>query len=91
MMGERYKWIVTSKTTNFMASMDAEAIEDMQGVVGFRSYFPESRNLHHFASKWRKENYDFNPLVEFKEVGANGIWAYDAVYAVAMVIMFEID
>ncbi|CAI9300894.1 unnamed protein product [Lactuca saligna] len=86
MMGEGYIWIVTSKTTNYLDSMDAEAIESMQGAVGFRSYFPSSKELHNFLLKWRKEHYALNPFMEFKEVDSNGIWAYDAVYALAMAV-----
>ncbi|CAH1447101.1 unnamed protein product [Lactuca virosa] len=86
MMGEGYMWIVTSKTTNYFESLDSEAIESMQGAVGFRSYFPASRELHKFVSKCRKEHYDLNPFMEFKGVDPNGIWAYDAVYALATAV-----
>ncbi|CAH1447138.1 unnamed protein product [Lactuca virosa] len=86
MMDEGYMWIITSKTTNFLDSMDAEAIKSMQGAVGFRSYFPASRKLHNFVSKWRKEHFALDPFMEYKEVDSNGIWAYDAVYALAMAI-----
>ncbi|KAL7583635.1 hypothetical protein Lser_V15G42036 [Lactuca serriola] len=86
MMGEGYMWIVTSKTTNYLESLDSEAIESMQGAVGFRSYFPASRELHKFVSKCRKEHYDLNPFMEFKGVDPNGIWAYDAVYALATAV-----
>ncbi|XP_023737568.2 glutamate receptor 1.3-like [Lactuca sativa] len=86
MMGEGYMWIITSKTTNLLNSMDAEAIKSMQGAVGFRSYFPASRKLHNFASKWREEHYALNPFKEFKEVDSYGIWAYDAVYALATAV-----
>ncbi|CAI9300892.1 unnamed protein product [Lactuca saligna] len=86
MMGEGYMWIVTSKTTNYLESLDSEAIESMQGAVGFRSYFPASRELHKFVSKCRKEHYDLNPFMEFKGVDPSGIWAYDAVYALAMAV-----
>ncbi|XP_024980757.1 glutamate receptor 1.2-like isoform X1 [Cynara cardunculus var. scolymus] len=86
MMGEGYMWIVTSKTTNFLDSLDVEAIESMQGAVGFKSYFPESRELHDFVLKWRKEHFALNPFMEFKEVDPNGIWAYDAICALAMAV-----
>ena len=68
MMGEGYMWIITSKTTNLLNSMDAEAIKSMQGAVGFRSYFPASRKLHNFASKWREEHYAINKRNHFKKV-----------------------
>ncbi|KAL7583329.1 hypothetical protein Lser_V15G42035 [Lactuca serriola] len=83
MMGEGYMWIVTSKTMDLLGSMDAEAIESMQGAVGFRSYFPSSKELHNFLLKWRKEHDALDP---FMEVESNGIWAYDAVYALAMAV-----
>ncbi|CAI9300860.1 unnamed protein product [Lactuca saligna] len=86
MMDEGYMWIITSKTTNLLDSMDTEAIKSMQGAVGFRSYFPASRKLHNFVSKWRKQHYALDPFMEYKEVDSNGIWAYDAVYALAMAI-----
>ncbi|XP_023755495.1 glutamate receptor 1.2 [Lactuca sativa] len=86
MMDEGYVWIITSKTTNYLDSMDAEAIKTMQGAVGFKSYVPASGELHSFVSKWRKEHYALDPFMEFKEVDFNGIWAYDAVYALAMAV-----
>ncbi|KAL4558497.1 hypothetical protein LXL04_036698 [Taraxacum kok-saghyz] len=86
MMDEGYMWISTSKAMNLLDSMDVEAIESMQGVVGFKSYFPSSKELHSLISKLRKEHYALNPFMDFKEVDFNGIWAYDAVYALAMAI-----
>ncbi|KAL4558498.1 hypothetical protein LXL04_036699 [Taraxacum kok-saghyz] len=86
MMDEGYMWTVTSKTTNFLDSMDAEAIESMQGAVGFRSYFPSSTKLHGLVSKLRKEHYALNPFTDNKEIDPNAIWAYDAVYALVMAV-----
>ncbi|MFS7964438.1 putative periplasmic binding protein-like I [Helianthus anomalus] len=86
MMGEGYAWMVTRKTTNFLNFMSDDALESMQGVVGFKTYFPKSRKLHKFASKWKMEYYGSNPFKEFHVVGFNGILAYDAVYALAMAV-----
>ncbi|CAH1447139.1 unnamed protein product [Lactuca virosa] len=86
MMGEGYMWIITSKIANFLDSVDAEAIKSMQGAVGFRSYFPALRKLNNFVAKWRKEHYSLIPFMEVKEVDYNGIWAYDAVYPLAMAV-----
>ncbi|KVI09684.1 Ionotropic glutamate receptor [Cynara cardunculus var. scolymus] len=55
----------------------------LQGAVGSKSYFPASRELH-VELNWRKEYYSLNPFKEFKELDPNGIWAYDAVCALAM-------
>ncbi|GJY79140.1 extracellular ligand-binding receptor [Tanacetum coccineum] len=79
MMDAGYKWIITSKTMNFLNFMDGEVIESMQGVVGFKSHIPESRVLQKFISKWR-EGY------ELTNINAYAIWAYDAVSALAMAI-----
>ncbi|KAJ9567206.1 hypothetical protein OSB04_003172 [Centaurea solstitialis] len=84
MMDEGYKWIVTSKTMDFISSMDGEVMESMQGAVGFRSYIPQSSDLHKFTWKWRKEYNGQNPLMEVKDVNAYAIWAHDAVSALAI-------
>ncbi|KAI3760309.1 hypothetical protein L1987_50702 [Smallanthus sonchifolius] len=86
MMGEGIMWIVTSKTTNFLNFMNDDTLESMQGVVGFKSYFPKSREVHKFVSKWIKEYYGLNPFMDFKVVDFNGVLAYDAVYALAMAV-----
>ncbi|KVH94185.1 hypothetical protein Ccrd_003759 [Cynara cardunculus var. scolymus] len=78
MMGEGYMWIITSKTTSFLDSLDVEAIKLKQGGSGLQI---ASRELHDFELNWRKEYFALNPFVEFKEVDPNGIWAYDAVCA----------
>lgn len=86
LMDAGYKWIITSKTMDFFSFMDGEDVESMQGVVGFRSYIPESRDLHKFTLKWRKERHAMNPLMELKKINPYGVWAYDAVSALAMAI-----
>ncbi|KAJ0547740.1 putative periplasmic binding protein-like I [Helianthus annuus] len=75
MMSEGYTWIVTSKTTNFLKFMDSKAIESMQGAVGFKSYFPKSSKFH-----------GLKHFMGLKEVDYDGMWAYDAVYALAMAV-----
>nr|GEU93743.1 extracellular ligand-binding receptor [Tanacetum cinerariifolium] len=84
MMDAGYKWIITSKTMDFLNFMDGEVIESMQGAVGFKSYIPQSMDLHKVTSEWRKEHHALNPLMKRKKLNPYGIWAYDAVSAVAM-------
>ncbi|KAJ9565145.1 hypothetical protein OSB04_001111 [Centaurea solstitialis] len=79
MMDEGYKWIITSKTMDFLNILDGEVMESMQGVVGFRSYIPQSADLHKFTWKWRKE-------YGGKNINSYGIWAHDAVLALAMAV-----
>ncbi|KAJ9555741.1 hypothetical protein OSB04_010355, partial [Centaurea solstitialis] len=82
MMDEGYRWIITSKTMDFMSYMDGEVMESMQGVVGFKSYIPQSRDLEEFTLKWREEY----PLMEVKDINTYGIWAHDAVSALAKAV-----
>ncbi|KAJ9567210.1 hypothetical protein OSB04_003176 [Centaurea solstitialis] len=84
MMDEGYKWIITSKTMDFINSIDSEVMASMQGTVGFRSYIPQSSDLHKFTWKWRKEYNGQNPLMEVKDINAYAIWAHDAVSALAI-------
>ncbi|GJW06691.1 extracellular ligand-binding receptor [Tanacetum coccineum] len=86
LMDAGYKWIITSKTMDFFNFMDGEVVESIQGVVAFRSYIPHSRDLHKFTLKWRKENYDMDPMMKLKKINPYGVWAYDAVSALAMAI-----
>ncbi|PWA66402.1 Extracellular ligand-binding receptor [Artemisia annua] len=74
---------------DFFYFVDDEVIESMQGVVDFRSYIPQSRDLHNFTLKWKKEHHEhhaMNPLIELKKINPYGVWAYDAVSALAMAI-----
>ncbi|XP_076942254.1 glutamate receptor 1.2-like [Bidens hawaiensis] len=82
MMDAGCKWIVTSKTMNFLNIMNDEVIELMQGVVGFKSHIPQSRELHKFRMKWRKEYH----VLELKDINAFAMSAYDGVSALAMAV-----
>ncbi|KAJ9565103.1 hypothetical protein OSB04_001069 [Centaurea solstitialis] len=84
MMDEGYKWIITSKTMDFLNLMDGEVMESMQGAVGFKSYIPPSRDLHRFIWKCRKEYDGKNPLMEVKDMNAYAIWAHDAQWLMAV-------
>ncbi|GJR76708.1 extracellular ligand-binding receptor [Tanacetum coccineum] len=86
LMDVGYKWIITSKTMDFFDFMDGEVVESMQGVVAFRSYIPQSSDLHKFTLKWRKEHHAMDPMMELKKINPYGVWAYDAVSALGMAI-----
>ncbi|KAL7582899.1 hypothetical protein Lser_V15G41988 [Lactuca serriola] len=86
MMDEGYKWVITSKTMDFLNLMDDEVMESMQGAVGFKSYVPQSRDIHKFTSRWRKEYLTMKPVMKLKEINTYAIWAYDAVSALAMAV-----
>ncbi|KAL8232960.1 hypothetical protein R6Q57_002738 [Mikania cordata] len=78
MMKAGYKWIVTSKTMDLMDFMDDEVMESMQGVVGLKSHVPQSRDLKKLTLKYH--------VMEFNDMNAYAISAYDGVSALAMAV-----
>ncbi|KAL8232959.1 hypothetical protein R6Q57_002737 [Mikania cordata] len=82
MMDAGYKWMVTRKTMNFMDFMDDEVIESTQGVVGFKSYIPESRNLQKFILKWKRKY----QVMEVKDISTYAVEAYDGISALPMAV-----
>ncbi|KAM7501653.1 hypothetical protein LguiB_000557 [Lonicera macranthoides] len=87
MMSKGYAWIVTDRTINLLHSLDPQVIESMQGVLGFKSYVPLSVEMRKFSSRWKKEfYYTSDPYVELRELNVYGLWAYDAIFAVAKAV-----
>ncbi|KAD4584316.1 hypothetical protein E3N88_21917 [Mikania micrantha] len=78
MMDAGYKWIVTSKTMDLLDFMDDEAMEFMQGVVGLKSYVPQSSDLKKLTLKYH--------VMELKDINVYAISAYDGVSALAMAV-----
>ncbi|ESQ32472.1 hypothetical protein EUTSA_v10003642mg [Eutrema salsugineum] len=85
MMGEGFAWILTAKSMNsFHDNTDDFAKDAMEGVVGFKSYIPVSKELHNFTSRLRKSQ----PLDEFvgseiTRMSISGVWAHDVALALA--------
>nr|GMD17573.1 glutamate receptor 1.2-like [Ipomoea batatas] len=77
MISEGYVWILTSKSMNFLHSLDVKVVELMQGLIGFKSYIPASSKLENFTLRWRRKS---------GEVNVHGIWAYDAIWALSMAV-----
>ncbi|OMP07973.1 Extracellular ligand-binding receptor [Corchorus olitorius] len=46
MMSKGYAWIVTSKSMNHFSLIDFSVVESMEGVLGFRSYIPQSKEFN---------------------------------------------
>ncbi|PQM37467.1 glutamate receptor 1.3 [Prunus yedoensis var. nudiflora] len=66
-----------------MHAMDSTVNESIQGVLGFKSCIPASTSLHNLTSRLRRKFYKEEPGIEVREVSPNGIWAYDATWALA--------
>ncbi|XP_038897242.1 glutamate receptor 2.8-like [Benincasa hispida] len=85
MMEKDYVWITTGSFTSLAHSFDVSVHSLLQGVIGVKSYFPESDPLfhnfyHRFRSRFRLEHSD-----EYNhEPSIFAVQAYDAVKTAAM-------
>ncbi|CAA7058929.1 unnamed protein product [Microthlaspi erraticum] len=86
MMSEGFAWILTAKSmSSFHEKSGDFAKEAMEGVVGFKSYIPMSKELHNFTSRWRRSM----PVEEEETVGEitrlsiSSVWAHDVAWALA--------
>ncbi|XP_022756262.1 glutamate receptor 2.8-like [Durio zibethinus] len=86
MMSEGYVWIMTDSMTTWWRSIDASAVDSLQGVLGVRSYVPTSEKLESFEVRWKRKFQQDNPNATNAELNMLGLWAYDATFALAMAI-----
>ncbi|XP_027173567.1 glutamate receptor 2.5-like isoform X2 [Coffea eugenioides] len=86
MTSEGYAWIITDGIGNFMNSIDSDAVDSMEGVLGLRSYVPASRNLENFKTRWKKNMLLMKPESTLTELNVYGLWAYDTIWALAMAV-----
>ncbi|KFK34634.1 hypothetical protein AALP_AA5G171500 [Arabis alpina] len=88
MMGEGFAWILTAKTINsFHENIDDFLKEAMEGVVGFKSYIPMSKELHNFTLRWRKSlPLEENVGTEITRLSISGVWAHDIAWALARAV-----
>ncbi|KAL9841887.1 putative periplasmic binding protein-like I [Arabidopsis thaliana] len=79
LMKPGYVWILTNGVTDDLSSIDETGIEAMDGVLGIKTYIRKSEDLDKFRSRWRK-------IFPRMELNVYGLWAYDAITALAMAI-----
>ncbi|OMO65314.1 Extracellular ligand-binding receptor [Corchorus capsularis] len=79
MMSKGYAWIVTSKSMNHFSLTDFSVVESMEGVLGFRSYIPQSKEVQNLTSRLRTKFYAEEPNVMQASMQFNvlGLLAYD--------------
>ncbi|KAM6598490.1 hypothetical protein CsatA_018099 [Cannabis sativa] len=79
MFKEGYVWIMTNTMTNLIGTMAPSVVYSMNGVLGIKTYVPESKGVTDFRKRWK---------IEFKNEDLNvfGLWAYDAAKALAMAV-----
>ncbi|GAU26660.1 hypothetical protein TSUD_314370 [Trifolium subterraneum] len=86
MMSQGYVWIVTDSMTNVFNSLDVKVRESMEGVLGVRTYIPETKKLDDFRVRWKRKFISDNPTLVDINLNIFGIWAYDATIALAIAI-----
>ncbi|CAH2047870.1 unnamed protein product [Thlaspi arvense] len=88
MMEGGYAWILTAGTMNRFQYTDRFASRSMQGVIGFRSYIPDSEEFTSFASRLRKLMFnDENAEMETMHPSVVvGVWAHDTACILATAI-----
>ncbi|PON89445.1 Ionotropic glutamate receptor [Trema orientale] len=79
MMKQGYVWIMTNVMTNLIGSMNSSVVHSMNGVLGIKTYVPESKGFRDFRARWKRE-------FRNEELNVFGLWAYDAAQALAMAI-----
>ncbi|CAN6690607.1 unnamed protein product [Malus baccata var. baccata] len=84
-MDEGYVWIMTNGITNgFISSSSSVDIDNMQGVLGLKTYVPNTKKLGRFRARWQSKFLQDNPTIPSVKLDIFGLWAYDAAWALAM-------
>ncbi|KAF3796308.1 Glutamate receptor 2-7 [Nymphaea thermarum] len=87
MMSSDYVWIVTNGVGNLLGSMNSTVISAMQGVLGVRTYVPETAKRAEFVARWSRQFRLDNPDVETTpELDVFGLWSYDTIQALAFAV-----
>ncbi|KAF3581117.1 hypothetical protein DY000_02034371 [Brassica cretica] len=77
LMKAGYVWILTNGIADQLSSINETGIEAMLGVLGVKTYVRKFKELEKFRARWRK-------MFPEMELNAFGLWAYDAVTALAI-------
>ncbi|KAG6401399.1 hypothetical protein SASPL_138255 [Salvia splendens] len=85
-MSEGYAWIVSNSLSIFMDSTDFATHDSMESVIGIRPYLPRSKDIDSFRGRWKRNLPLSNTTGSVMELNAYGLWAYDAVTALAFAV-----
>ncbi|KAH0990287.1 hypothetical protein GBA52_001770 [Prunus armeniaca] len=86
MMDEGYAWIMTDGITNSFSHINSSDIENMEGVLGIKTFVPNTKALESFGVRWKSKFQQDNPTVHDVKLDVFGYWAYDAAWALAMAV-----
>eukprot|EP00250_Pteridium_aquilinum_P018745 c24192_g1_i1 orf=704-3022(+) len=93
MMVSGYVWIVTDLITTSLGDprLDPNILRCTKGVVGIRRHIHHSPQLESFLVAWRKGSPNNSLDLDASQINAYGLYAYDAVWAVAHAISSFLD
>nr|XP_004292790.2 PREDICTED: glutamate receptor 2.8-like [Fragaria vesca subsp. vesca] len=86
MMEKGFAWIVTNDMTSFFSSSNYSVIDNMQGVLGLKTYVPNTERLENFRGRWQRKFQQDNPTLLNVKLDVFGLWAYDAAWALATAV-----
>lgn len=88
MMVSGYVWIVTDMITTHLGDLplDSKILHYAKGVIGIRRHVFHSPQLESFLVEWRRMYPNHSLDLDPSQVNAYGLYAYDAVWAVARAI-----
>ncbi|KAK7311928.1 hypothetical protein RJT34_10404 [Clitoria ternatea] len=86
MMSQDYVWIITNGMANLLTSLDGSVVDAMQGVLGVKTYVPKTKRVRDFEVRWKREFLDAYPTMVDVNLNVFGLWAYDAVTALAKAV-----
>lgn len=84
MMEKDYVWIITSELTNRLCYMKSSIVKSMEGVLGVKTFIPESEMLNNFKNRWKRRFRRQHPGVEIFDLDAYSLWAYDTACLLAV-------
>lgn len=80
-----FVWIATDGLTNDVDTLDPTILDSMEGILGVRSYVPNSSTLGSFSARWRARFARDNPGVNTTVAPTvYQLWAYDVAWAIAL-------
>uniref|UniRef100_M4FI32 Glutamate receptor n=2 Tax=Brassica campestris TaxID=3711 RepID=M4FI32_BRACM len=85
MMEEGYVWLLSNGMTHMMRD-NGRSLETMQGLLGVRSYVPQSKEREDFSLRWKRKFNKENSAGDGTEPNVFALWAYDSVTALAMAV-----
>lgn len=83
MMTKDCSWIVTNSVSVVLETLDQDALDAMQGIIGFRPHVPNSRTKYNYVSQFKTKFRKDHPHSELSNPTLYELWAYDAIWSVA--------